>query len=349
VGRNGGTGATHGPRPVRYVIRLPANTGGESPDGAARKRHVFIGSTQIDDTFAEAFRLRFARLVVTAHDEHWLEAAIRATCGYGTSVIGCDAEVGVERRLETGETPDGRPGVALMLFAFSAEAVGKALANRTSQCLLTCPTTAVFDGLPAAADRAPLGAHVRFFGDGFEKTKVLDGRRFWRVPVMDGEFLVEESAGVAPGVGGGNFIVQGRTLEAALEAARRAVQAIATIPATITPFPGGVVRSGSKVGSRYAALRGSTNEAFCPGLAGRVATSLHAEASCGLEIVIDGADEAAVGAAMAAGIRAAVGPDVPVISAGNYGGRLGKFHFHLRPLLGIHQPAPPAPSAAAAD
>ena len=310
---------------------------------------MFIGSTQIVDTFAEAFRLRFARLVVTAHDDHWLEAAIRAACGYGTSVIGCDAEVGVERRLGMGETPDGRPGVALMAFAFSAEAVGKALANRTSQCLLTCPTTAVFDGLPSATERVPLGGHVRFFGDGFEKTKMFDDRRFWRVPVMDGEFLVEESAGVAPGVGGGNFILQARTLEAALESARRAVEAIAALPAVITPFPGGVVRSGSKVGSRYAALRGSTNEAFCPGRSGRVATSLHPDAACGLEIVIDGADEAAVGAAMAAGIHAAAGRDVPAISAGNYGGKLGKFHFHLRGLLGIHQSAPPAPSTAPAD
>lgn len=349
MGLGCGAGTTTDPRPVRYGIRLPANTGDAPADNAARKQTVLIGSTQIIDTFAEAFRLRFARLVVTAHDDHWLEAAIHATCGYGTSVIGCDAEVGVERRLGTNDTPDGRPGAALMVFAFSAEAVGKALTNRTSQCLLTCPTTAVFDGLPTATDRVPLGGHVRFFGDGFEKTKLIDGRRFWRVPVMDGEFLVEESAGVAPGVGGGNFIVQGRTQQAALEAARRAVDVVAAMPAVITPFPGGVVRSGSKVGSRYAALRGSTNEAFCPGLAGRVATSLHAAAACGLEIVIDGADEAAVGAAMAAGVHAAAGPDVPAISAGNYGGKLGKFHFHLRPLLGIHQAAPSAPSTAPAD
>lgn len=315
----------------------------------ARKPTVLIGSTQIVDTFAEAFKLRFTRIVVTAHDDHWLEAAIAAACGYGTSVIGCDAEVGVERRLGREETPDGRPGTALMAFAFSAEAVGRALANRTSQCLLTCPTTAVFDGLPEATDRVPLGGHVRFFGDGFEKTKIFDGRRFWRVPVMDGEFLVEESAGVAAGVGGGNFILQGRTLEAALQAARRAVAAIAGSPDTITPFPGGVVRSGSKVGSRYAALRGSTNEAFCPGLAGRVASGLHADAASSLEIVIDGATEAAVATAMAAGIRAAAGPDVPAISAGNYGGKLGKYHFHLRPLLGLSQAAPPAPPAAPAD
>jgi len=294
---------------------------------------VHIGTTLVVDTFAEAFRLRFARLVVTAHDAHWLEAAIRAACGYGTSVIGCDAEVGVERRIAAEDTPDGRPGATLLLFAFSTEALAKAVANRTSQCLLTCPTVAVYDGLPSASERVALGAHVRFFGDGREKTKVIDGRRYWRIPVMDGEFLVEDSAGVAKGIGGGNFIVQGRSLEAALAAARRAVAAIEPIPGTITPFPGGVVRSGSKVGSIYQALRASTNEAFCPSLVGREATSLHPDAVACLEIVIDGSTEEAVAAAMAAGLRAASGNDVPAISAGNYGGALGKFHFHLHQVL----------------
>jgi formylmethanofuran--tetrahydromethanopterin N-formyltransferase len=294
---------------------------------------MHIGTTLVVDTFAEAFRLRFARLLVTAHDDHWLDAAIRAACGYGTSVIGCDAEVGVERRIAANDTPDGRPGAAILLFAFSTEALAKAVANRTSQCLLTCPTTAVYDGLPSESERVPLGGHVRFFGDGREKTKVIEGRRYWRIPVMDGEFLVEETAGVAKGIGGGNIIVQGRSLEAALDAARRAVAAIEPVPGTITPFPGGVVRSGSKVGSIYESLRASTNEAFCPSLVGRDPTSLHADATACLEIVIDGSTEQAVATAMAAGIRAASGDDVPAISAGNYGGALGKFHFYLRQIL----------------
>ena len=294
---------------------------------------MHIGTTLVVDTFAEAFRLRFTRLLVTAHDDHWLDAATRAACGYGTSVIGCDAEVGVERRIAANDTPDGRPGAAILLFAFSTEALAKAVANRTSQCLLTCPTTAVYDGLPSESERVPLGSHVRFFGDGREKTKVIEGRRYWRIPVMDGEFLVEETAGVAKGIGGGNIIVQGRSLEAALDAARRAVAAIEPVPATITPFPGGVVRSGSKVGSIYESLRASTNEAFCPSLVGRDPTSLHADATACLEIVIDGSTEQAVATAMAAGIRAASGNDVPAISAGNYGGALGKFHFHLRQVL----------------
>ena len=295
---------------------------------------MHVGDTLFIDTFAEAFRLRFARIVVTALDDHWLSAAIASVCGYGTSVIGCDAEVGVERLLAPGETPDGRPGAAVMLFAFSGESLATAVANRVAQCLLTCPTTAAFDGLAGAADRIPLGGHVRFFGDGHEKTKIVAGRRYWRVPVMDGEFLVEETAGLAKGVGGGNFIIQGRTLEATLAAARRAVAAVAVVPGTITPFPGGAVRSGSKVGSRYEGLRASTNEAFCPALAGRGAeTGLHANATCCVEIVIDGSDESVVAAAMAVGIRAASDPDIPAISAGNYGGKLGKFHFRLRDVL----------------
>jgi formylmethanofuran--tetrahydromethanopterin N-formyltransferase len=294
---------------------------------------LLIETTHIVDTFAEAFRLRFVRLIVTAHDDHWLDAALRAACGYGTSVIGCDAEIGVEQRLAAADSPDGRPAAAVLAFGFSGEGVGKAVANRAAQCLLTCPTVSLFDGLPEAGERSPLGGHIRFFGDGFEKSKLLDGRRFWRVPVMDGEFLVEESIGVEKGVGGGNFIIQGRSLDAALDAARRAVDAIDAVPGTIAPFPGGVVRSGSKVGSRYEGLRASTNDAFCPGLVGRVETGLAADVACALEIVIDGVDEEAVARAMVAGIRAAAGPDIPAISAGNYGGKLGKFHFHLRQLL----------------
>ena len=294
---------------------------------------MLIKTTHIVDTFAEAFRLRFTRLIITAHDDHWLDAALHAACGYGTSVIGCDAEIGVEQRLAAADSPDGRPSAAVLAFGFSGDGVGKAVANRAAQCLLTCPTVSLFDGLPEAGDRSPLGGHIRFFGDGFEKSKILHGRRFWRVPVMDGEFLVEESIGIEKGVGGGNFIIQGRSLNAALDAARRAVDAIHAVPGTIAPFPGGVVRSGSKVGSRYEGLRASTNDAFCPGLVGRVDTSLAADIACALEIVIDGVDEGAVARAMVAGIRAAAGPDIPAISAGNYGDKLCKFHFHLRQLL----------------
>jgi formylmethanofuran--tetrahydromethanopterin N-formyltransferase len=292
-----------------------------------------LGPTEIVDTFAEAFRLRYARLIVTAHDEYWLEAAAKEAAGYSSSIIGCDCEAGLERWLSTDETPDGRRGAALLLFGMSNGQVAKAAMNRTGQCLMTCPTTAVFDGLPQAAERVPLGKALRFFGDGFQKSKLIDSRRYWRVPVMDGEFVVEESIGVEKGVGGGNVILQAATLDVALAAARRGVAAIAVLPGSITPFPGGVARSGSKVGSRYKGLRASTADWFCPTLRGRVESQLLPETEAVCEIVIDGVDEAAVALAMGAAMRAAAGEGVLAITAGNYGGKLGKFQFRLHEVL----------------
>jgi formylmethanofuran--tetrahydromethanopterin N-formyltransferase len=292
-----------------------------------------IGPTLIDDTFAEAFRTRFVRLVVTAIDDHWLQAGLREVTGYATSIIACDVEAGIERMLPEAETPDGRLGAAVLIFGFSTEGLAKAVPNRVGQCLMTCPTVAVYDGLPYAAERIPLGKHIRFFGDGHQKSKLISGRRYWRIPVMDGEFLVQENAGVEKGVGGGNIILQGESLGAALAAARRAVAAVEPLPDVILPFPGGVVRSGSKVGSKYKKLVASTADAYCPTLRGVVGSKLHEGANAALEIVIDGADEAAVGGAMAAAMRAAAGGGIVAITAGNYGGKLGKFHFHLRQLL----------------
>ena len=294
-----------------------------------------IGETEIVDTFAEAFRMRYARLIVTAHDDYWLDAAIRAFSGYASSVIACDAEIGVERHLAADETPDGRPGVALLAFGFSTDGLAKAIPNRTGQCLMTCPTTAVYDGLPAGEEKLPLGKHLRFFGDGFQKSKRLNGRRYWRIPVMDGEFLVEERLGVNKGIAGGNLIFQGRTHESALAAARRAAEALAEMPGVITPFPGGIARSGSKVGSVYKALAASTADAYCPTLRGNVAaTLLHPEANYAYEIVIDGEDEPAIARAMLAAMEAGAGEGVICISAGNYGGKLGKFHFRLHQIAG---------------
>jgi formylmethanofuran--tetrahydromethanopterin N-formyltransferase len=294
---------------------------------------MHLGSTLIVDTFAEAFRMRYARLVITAADDHWLDAAVREATGYASSVIGCDAEAGLERNLSAEESPDGRSAAAVLLFGFSTEELGKAVANRVGQCVTTCPTTAVFNGLPGAEETVPLGKHLRFFGDRFQKSKFIGGRRFWRVPVMDGEFLVEECVGVAKGVAGGNVILQAAKPQAGLDAARRVVDAVAPLAGVITPFPGGVVRSGSKVGSKYKALRASTNDAFCPTLVGRVESELLEGAACAYEVVIDGVDEQTVAEAMRTAIRAAAGEGVLAVSAGNYGGKLGKFHFHLRELL----------------
>ena len=283
--------------------------------------------------FAEAFRMRYARVIITALDEFWLDAALREFCGYGSSVIGCDAEVGVERFLSPEETPDGRPGAAVLAFGFSVDALAKALLNRTGQCLLPCATSAVFNGLPEGEDQVPLGKNLRFFGDGFQKSKLVGDRRYWRIPVMDGEFIAEQQVGVSKGVAGGNIIIQGETQAVTLAAARRAVESIADMAGVVTPFPGGVVRSGSKVGSKYKALRASTNDAFCPTLRGRVPTELVATAQCAYEIVINGVDEQHVAAATRATLHAAAGAGIPAISAGNYGGKLGKFHFKLREVL----------------
>jgi formylmethanofuran--tetrahydromethanopterin N-formyltransferase len=294
---------------------------------------VEISGTRIEETFAEAFRMRYVRLVVTAHDRHWLEAGLREFVGYSTSIISCDSETGVERTLAEQETPDGRPGAAILAFGFSPEGLAAVIPNRAGQCLMTCPTTAVYDGLAEGEDRIPLGKTIRYFGDGFQKSKLIAGRRYWRIPVMDGEFVIEHTLHVGKGVGGGNFILQGESAAAALQAARRAIEAIDPLPGVITPFPGGVARSGSKVGSRYKALKASTAEAYCPTLRGRVETKLAEGANAVYEIVVDGVDEASVAAAMAAGIRAAASPGVIAITAGNYGGKLGKFHFHLHELL----------------
>ena len=292
-----------------------------------------IRGTWIDDTFAEAFRMRFVRLVVTAHDDHWLAAGVREFTGYSSSIISCDSETGLERRLSPTETPDGRVGAALLVFGFSPESLAGVVPNRAGQCLMTCPTTAVFDGLTAGEKRIPLGKTIRYFGDGFQKSKLIAGRRYWRIPVMDGEFVVESMVHMEKGVGGGNIILQAATAEIALDAARRAIAAIEPLSGVITPFPGGVARSGSKVGSRYKTLKASTAEQYCPSLRGRVETKLVDGANAAYEIVIDGVDESSVAAAMATGIRAAAGEGLIAITAGNYGGKLGKFHFHLRQLL----------------
>ncbi len=301
-----------------------------------------IGSTTILDTFAEAFRMRYVRLVVTAEDDYWLEAALRALCGYGASVIGCDAEVGVERYIPPDDSPDLRPGAGVLLFGFSADALAKAVPNRVGQCVMTCPTTACYDGsLPGGSsestEKIPLGKHLRFFGDGYQKSKKQSGSRYWRVPVMDGEFLIEDTVGVAKGIAGGNIILQAVSQSAALRAARRASEAVGELPGVITPFPGGVVRSGSKVGSRYKGLVASTNDRLCPTPRSRVETELVEGANCCYEIVIDGIDEAAVAQAMRTALEEAAGEGVLAIGAGNYGGKLGKFHFRLHEIVGSRQ------------
>jgi formylmethanofuran--tetrahydromethanopterin N-formyltransferase len=293
-----------------------------------------INETTIEDTFAEAFPMTAVRLIVTAETPSWAQTAAQVTTGYASSVIGCDAEAGVERTLGPDETPDGRPGVSLLLFAFNRDALQKAVVNRVGQCVLTCPTTACYNGLPMIKEKAiRIGGNLRFFGDGFQFSKKLEGRRFWRLPVMDGEFTCEDYFGTVKGVAGGNFLIVGATQAAALAAAEAAVATIRKVPGVLLPFPGGIVRSGSKIGSKYKKLRASTNDAYCPTLRGQVKTALPEGANAVYEIVMDGVDLAAVETAMRVGVRAACLPGVLHITAGNYGGKLGPFHLHLHKLL----------------
>jgi len=294
-----------------------------------------LNGVVIDDTFAEAFPMKATRIIVTALNPTWVEHAARAMTGFATSVIACGCEAGIERRLSPRETPDGRPGAAILLFTMSTKEMIKQVQNRVGQCVLTAPTSACFAGLDQGEPIA-LGKNLRFFGDGWQIAKKLGKRRYWRVPVMDGEFVCEESTYLQKAIGGGNFLILAREPGDALAAAERAVVAMQKTAGVIMPFPGGVVRSGSKVGSKYKALPASTNHLYCPTLKGAVASALGPDIGAVLEIVIDGLDEAAITAATRAGIEAACRGrrhGVARISAGNYGGSLGPFHFKLRQIM----------------
>lgn len=297
---------------------------------------MIINGVLIDDTYAEAFGMKATRIIITADSLTWAKHAANAAFGFATSVIACGCEAGIERELTVDETPDGRPGIAGLLFAVSTKELAKQLERRVGQCVLTCPSTAVFAGCEGE-EALPLGRNLRYFGDGWQMSKVMAGRRYWRIPVMDGEFLAEESTGLLRSVGGGNFLVLARSHAQGLAACEAAVAAIARTPGVIAPFPGGVVRSGSKIGSKYKALPASTNDAFCPTLRGVARSELSTEVEAVLEIVIDAVTDADMRVAMRAGLNAvcAVGAAGGIVrlSAGNYGGKLGKFHYHLREIL----------------
>jgi formylmethanofuran--tetrahydromethanopterin N-formyltransferase len=291
----------------------------------------------IEDTFAEAFGMNATRIIITAISPHWARVAGETMTGFATSVIACGAEAGIEAELTPEQTPDGRPGVSVLLFAMSGKELEKQVERRVGQCVLTCPTTACFAGIESEKP-VPLGKNLRYFGDGWQASKRIGGRRFWRIPVMDGEFLCEEFTARAGAVGGGNFLVLGRSLAQTLAACEQAVTAIRRLPNVLLPFPGGIARSGSKVGSKYKALMASTNDAFCPTLRGLVKLQLDEEIGAVLEIVINGLTEADVREATRVGLATvcALGPESGVvrISAGNYGGKLGQYHFHLREVIG---------------
>lgn len=296
-----------------------------------------INGVVIDDTFAEAFPMKATRIIITAMTLKWAYRAANSLTGFASSVIACGCEAAIERDLTPAETPDGRPGIAVIIFAMSTKQLQDQVTKRVGQSVMTTATSACFAG--SYSDRMiSLGKGLRYFGDGYQISKVFNGIRYWRVPVMHGEFLCEETTGVVPAIGGGNFIVLAKTARHGLAACERAIKAIDRVHGAVTTFPGGVVGSGSKVGSRYSFLMASTNEAFCPTLKGQVAdTMLTDEVGSVLEIVIDGLSEDAIKEAMHAGISAICrfgpGKGIYRISAGNYGGKLGPHHFHLREIM----------------
>jgi formylmethanofuran--tetrahydromethanopterin N-formyltransferase len=297
---------------------------------------VEVNGVAIDDTFAEAFGMRATAIVITAPSRKWARQAAISMTGFATSVIGCGCEAAIDVEVAPAETPDGRPGCRVMVFAVSTDELQKQLQNRVGQCVLTSPGSACFAGLDGPS-RLKLGSALRYFGDGWQISKKLGDRHFWRVPVMDGEFLCEATTGMTKdAVGGGNLLLLARSDAAALAAAEAAAQAIDKIAGAIMPFPGGIVRSGSKIGGKYKGMMASTNDAFAPTLRGLVRSELDPDVNAALEIVIDGETSDAVAAAMKAGIKAVVdlGPDrgATRISAGNYGGKLGKFQYRLQDL-----------------
>jgi formylmethanofuran--tetrahydromethanopterin N-formyltransferase len=293
-----------------------------------------IRGTLIEDTFAEAFTMRVARVIVTARNPRWAQHAAAKLTGFATSVIACKCEAGVERELAPADTPDGRPGVSVLLMTMGKDDLPKRLVERIGQTVLTCPTTACFDGLPGVPDRVAVGSSLKYFGDGFQASKVIAGERFWRIPVMEGEFLVQEKFGMQKAVGGGNFLILAETADAALEAAEAGVAAMTGLPGIIMPFPGGIVRSGSKVGSKTSkTMIASTNDAFCPTLRAVTSSALPEGVNSVLEIVINGVDSPSLARAMRAGIDQACRPGVVAITAGNYGGKLGPHHFYLHKIM----------------
>jgi len=297
---------------------------------------MILNGVVIDDAYAEAFGMKATRILITAHNLEWAYHAANAATGFATSVIGCGCEAGIERELGRAETPDGRPGVSVLLFATSTRELTTQLERRVGQCVLTSPTSAVFAG-GEEGEPLPLGKFLRLFGDGFQTSKLIGGRRYWRIPVMDGDFLIQDTAEMVTGVGGGNFLVLAESQEQALAGCEAAVAAMRLVPNVIMPFPGGVVRSGSKVGSKYRSLRASTNDAFCPTIRGVTDTQLTPDVGAVLEIVIDGLTAPDVARAMRTGITAVVqlgtARGIRRISAGDYGGKLGKYHFRLHEIM----------------
>ncbi len=298
-----------------------------------------LGETlKISDTFAEMFPMWVGRVLITAESERWALTAARYATGFASSIIMSPAEAGIEGLLRGEETPDGRPGALIQVYQRDRGSLKQQLISRIGQCVMTCPTTAAFDGLPKARRRLRVGKALSIFGDGFQARDTLGERKVWRIPVMEGEFIVEDSVGTMKAVAGGAFLIMSQDGRAGLSAAEAAVRAIEERAKYVTlPFPGGICRSGSKTGSMKYKLPASTNHPFCPTLRGSLPDSKVPEGVNSIyEIVVNGLDEDAVKRGMREGIRAAMEvPGVLMISAVNFGGRLGPYKAYLRDVLNL--------------
>jgi formylmethanofuran--tetrahydromethanopterin N-formyltransferase len=307
---------------------------------------------KVQDTFAEMFALWVGRVLITAQNEKWAQIAASLTTGFATSVIAASAEASIEQTVPADQTPDKRPGVLIQIYNRDRFELKHQLMERIGQCTLTCPTTAAFNGL-LGKRTLNVGSSLRYFGDGFQKKAMVGGRKCWKIPVMEGNFIVEDGFGAMEGVAGGNFMIFASTQEAGLKAAEAAADAIrANAPDVIMIFPGGVCRAGSKAGSLKYKLKASTNHPYCPTLRTVVPDTVVPEGvQCVYEIVINGLSLDAVKKGIKEGVTAAIDvPGVVKISSGNYGGKLGPFKAFLRDAIGAPVPeaevAPPAKAKA---
>jgi formylmethanofuran--tetrahydromethanopterin N-formyltransferase len=311
---------------------------GKDDEGNLSVRHRKSGNVcTIVDTFAEMFPMWAGRVLITADNGKWALTAAQVATGLATSVILSPAEAGIEGTVAT-ETPDGRTGVLIQIYNRNRFELKGQMILRIGQCIMTCPTASAFDGMPQAKRRLRVGRSLRYFGDGFQKKAMVGDRKVWKIPVMEGYFVVEDSFGAAEAVAGGNLLIMAKDRPTGLEAAERAVNAIkAEASDIVMPFPGGVCRSGSKAGSLKYKLKASTNHSFCPQLRALVSDSqVPSGVECVYEIVVNGLTLDAVKRAMSAGIRTAVGVfGVVRISAGNYGGKLGPYKAVLKDLLNL--------------
>lgn len=302
-------------------------------------KNIQTGNTcLVADTFAEMFPMWAGRILVTADTEQWALTAATTATGLATSVIMSPAEAGIENNVSKDKTPDNRPGVLMQVYNRNRFDLKAQMILRIGQCVMTCPTTSAFDAMPNAKRRLKVGRSLRLFGDGFQRTGTVSDRKVWKIPVMEGDFIVEDRFGVAEAVAGGNFLILAKDQVTGLRGAEEAVRAIrAEALEVILPFPGGICRSGSKAGSLKYKLKASTNHPFCPKLRTLVPDSQVPEGiNCIYEIVINGLTLDAVKKAMGVGVRAASSVlGVARISAGNYGGKLGPYKAFLKEALNV--------------